>query len=178
MAYNLNQLTNTRESGAYYAGKDRADRAYGRVLSAQTPGAAGTGGQFGAGGLTSANAIRQSQQQAGYQKQAQDSLKNNPILNAATAAAESELQDELAAENQAQAKRTFDFAQAQASRPKTPGGSIRRGADMMSIGQATGSGLAKANADAKRKARMAEAAAKAQLQTSLMQAENRQRRGF
>lgn len=176
MAYNLNRMTNTSETGTYYAGKNRADQAYGKVLSAQSP-VPGMAGAVGAGGLTTANAIRQQQAQAGLQAKKQASMQNNPIEQAALAAAESGLQDELAAENQAQAARTFSFAQQQAMKPKTPGGSVRRGADMMSIGQATGSGLAKANMEAKRKARLNEASAQAKLQTALMQRENNQRMG-
>lgn len=176
MAYNLNTMTNTRETGTYYAGKDKADRAYGQVLSAQNP-AAGTGGAVGAGGLTTANQIRQQQGVAALQAKQQAGLKNNPIEQAAIATAESELQDELAAENQAQAARTASFAQQMATRPSTPGGSVRRGSDMMSIGQATGSGLAKANADAKRKARLNAASAQAKLQTAMLQRENQQRLG-
>lgn len=175
MAYNLNRMTNTSETGTYYAGKNKADQAYGKVLTAQTPGAT-AGGVAGAGGLTNANTIRQQQAQTALQAKKQAGMQNNPIEQAAVAAAESELQDEMAAENQAQAARTFSFAQQMANKPKTPGGSVRRGADMMSIGQATGSGLAKANMEGKRKARLNAASAQAKLQTAMLQKENNQRR--
>jgi len=175
MAYNLNTMTNTRESGTYYAGKNKADQAYGKVLSAQTP--MSTPGMVGAGGLTNAASIRQQQNTAALQAKQKAGLQNNPIEQAALAAAESDLQDEMAAENQAQAARTFSFAQQMANRPKTPGGSVRRGADIMSIGQATGSGLAKANMEGRRKARLGAASAQAKLQTAMLQRENQQRLG-
>lgn len=162
MALRKNTLTNTLETGTYYAGKNKASQAYGKVLSGQASGGAPrTGNEAALMMKNQANAAAAKARMA----------TPNPIEEAAVATAERELQDELAQDNRDQAARTFSFAQQMATRPRTPGGSIQRGGDVMSIGSATGSGLAKANADAKRKARLAEAKAKAKLTSATISAD-------
>lgn len=131
-----------------YAGKAKADKAYGQVL-----GGSNMGGVYGSANRLKAQKAAKAVDVAGNPIQ-------NAAENAAVAQVESDLQDELAADNRMQSDRTFSFAQRMAEKPRIPGGSIQRGGST-TIGAATGGGLARANAEAKRAKRIAAAKATA-----------------
>lgn len=130
--------------GLYYSGKEKADRRYAQERNAPFSPLTAAGRNAKAGKPATPYSIS-NPKPGSYADVTQQ---------AALAGVESELQDEQAAQNALQAERTFQLALNEANRPRTPGGSFRRGTT--SIGAATGAGLAKANmearAGAKRKA--------------------------
>ena len=158
----LNPRTATTESGIYYAGKNKADARNASDLKRSTSPYTGQGvlarQQAAAGGQSSSGLQKLTKLGGGvggqnsFQQTAED---------AAVTEAEAELQDDLAAANEAQAERTASYANALASAARPPGGSIRRGT--ASIGQAGGAGLAQSNMEARRQAKISAAKARAKL---------------
>jgi hypothetical protein len=157
----LNPRTQTVESGKYYSGKEKADKGYASELQRSTSPytAQGVlGRQQAAAGKTGTGATKLTPIGGGsgsgtsFMQVAED---------AAVTQAEAELQDEIAESNEAQAARTAEYAQAIGTAARPPGGSIRRGTT--TIGQASGAGLAQANAAARRKTKIDAAKARAKL---------------
>lgn len=159
----LNPRTQTVESGKYYSGKEKADKGYASELQRSTSPYTAQGvlgrQQAAAGGQQSGTGLQRLTKLGGGATGQNSFLQT--AEDAAVTQAEAELQDEIAESNEAQAARTAEYAQAIGTATRPPGGSIRRGTT--TIGQASGAGLAQANAAARRKSKIDAAKARAKL---------------